>query len=255
MKVIKEDIANLERALEDDKLNIVGSMPIVMADAVKESEKTQEKIDKDNEEKELELKLEYPFLGAVKQPTPTDTILEKTSLDESLFEDYADDVRKYSNMLVDLIDRELVDPKILQDLIYWYSEDDIKRFMEVNDLIDIEEEEEEIEECITQPLQEYRIKQEPEDLDLFTIVHDELAPFDTNIMKKTKFKDVPIIDRYNYEDIAVSYADDNDNIAVITDTVDQLDFAKKVADSYKIETIGPEKYGDKFKLTLIMPII
>ena len=249
MKVIKEDIANLERALEDDKLNIVGSMPIVMADAVKESEKNQEKIDKDNKEKELE----YPFLGAKNQPTPEEPIIEKVSLDESLFEDYAD-VRKYSNTLVDMIDNELVDPKILQDLIYWCSEDDIKRFMEVNDLIDTAEEEE-VDECITQPLQEYRIKQEPEDLDLFTIVHDELAPFDSNIMKKTKFPEIAIIDRYNYEDIAVSYTDDNDNISVIMNTPEELDFAQKVADAYDIETVGPEKYGDKFKLTLIMPII
>lgn len=45
-------------------------------------------------------------------------------------------VREYSDMLSDMIDDGVIDAKNLaKDLIYWCSEDDIRRYMEVNDLI------------------------------------------------------------------------------------------------------------------------
>lgn len=48
-------------------------------------------------------------------------------------------VREYSDMLFDMIEEGIVDAEaIAKDLIYWCSEDDIKRYMEVNDLIEIE---------------------------------------------------------------------------------------------------------------------
>lgn len=50
-------------------------------------------------------------------------------------------VREYSDMLFDMIDEDVVDAKeIAKDLIYWCSEDDIKRFMELRDLIPDDEE-------------------------------------------------------------------------------------------------------------------
>ena len=57
-------------------------------------------------------------------------------LDESLDEDFDSGVREYSDMLFDMIEDGSVDAKqIAEDLIYWCSEDDIKRYMQVNDLI------------------------------------------------------------------------------------------------------------------------
>jgi len=51
-------------------------------------------------------------------------------------------MREYSNNLFDMLEEGLVDAKWLAEaLIYWCSEDDIQRFMEVNDLIFEEEEE------------------------------------------------------------------------------------------------------------------
>jgi len=52
-------------------------------------------------------------------------------------------VREYSDMLFDMIEDGAVDAEeIAKDLIYWCSEDDIKRFMEVRDLLPDEEEDE-----------------------------------------------------------------------------------------------------------------
>lgn len=56
-----------------------------------------------------------------------------------LCEDY--NVREYSDQLYDMIEDDMVDAKkIAEDLIYWCSEDDIKEYMRVNDLIFDDEE-------------------------------------------------------------------------------------------------------------------
>ena len=61
--------------------------------------------------------------------------------DDNLTEDV--NVRHYSDQLYDMLESGEVDPvEIAQDLIYWCSEDDIKRFMEVRDLIWEEDDEE-----------------------------------------------------------------------------------------------------------------
>ena len=53
-------------------------------------------------------------------------------------------VREYSDMLYDMLEEGELDAKsIAQDLIYWCSEDDIKKYMIVNDIIDDEPEDEE----------------------------------------------------------------------------------------------------------------
>ena len=138
--MLNEDIQNIERTLgKNPKLEIHGEMPITMADAVLDSEE----LEKDAEEnlKDIKKYSEKPFLGATKQPTPKEPVLPKITLDESLFEDYGN-VREYSDQLFDMIEEDMVDAKeIAQDLIYWCSEDDIKRFMEVRDLIWDEDEE------------------------------------------------------------------------------------------------------------------
>lgn len=99
MKIINEDIANIERALDNEKINIVGSMPLVMADAVVASEKTQEAIDKEMEQhnKNTRVKLNK-VVGAEKQPVPDLPEEAKSTLDESLFEDYAADTSVSENL-------------------------------------------------------------------------------------------------------------------------------------------------------------
>ena len=71
--------------------------------------------------------------------------LEFCHEDDTLKEYYGDNnVREYSDMLFDMIEEGLVDAEyIAKDLIYWCSEDDIKKYMEVNDLVDYEDEDEE----------------------------------------------------------------------------------------------------------------
>lgn len=63
------------------------------------------------------------------------------ALNESLDEDFNSGVREYSDMLFDMIEDGVVDAKqIAEDLIYWCSEDDIKHYMKVNDLMFEEDE-------------------------------------------------------------------------------------------------------------------
>lgn len=53
----------------------------------------------------------------------------------------SNNIREYSDMLFDMIDEGLVAAdQIAKDLIYWCSEDEIKRYMEVNDLISMDDE-------------------------------------------------------------------------------------------------------------------
>ena len=60
--------------------------------------------------------------------------LKDLKLKESLKEDY--NTREYSNKLYDMIEDGMIDAeKIAKDLIYWCSEDDIEKYMRVNDLI------------------------------------------------------------------------------------------------------------------------
>lgn len=132
--MLQENLENIERTLgKNPKLEIHGEMPITMADAVIESEEADEEADK--RLKDLKKFADKPFLGADKQPVPNKPVEPKISLDESLFEDYGN-VREYSDQLFDMIEEDMVDAKeIAKDLIYWCSEEDIKRFMEVRDLI------------------------------------------------------------------------------------------------------------------------
>ena len=89
MKVINEDIKNLERCIKDERVDVVGSMPITMADAFYDSEQVQDKIDKEMEEHNKETEVELnKVLGAEKQPVPDVPEVPKATLEESLFEDY-----------------------------------------------------------------------------------------------------------------------------------------------------------------------
>lgn len=90
MKIIKENIANLERCIENDKVDAVGSMPITMADAFYASQKydkrLEDAIEESNDAPELE-----KVVGAEKQPVPKMPEEPKVTLEESLFEDFIDD--------------------------------------------------------------------------------------------------------------------------------------------------------------------
>lgn len=147
MKIIKEDIENLERYIGNAKVGVHTDLPIVMADAYEDSKKRQEEIDKEIEEKNKDNVKLNKVIGAEKQPVPKLPEEAKVNLEESLFEDYDSDVRHYSDMLFYMIEEEVVDAKqIAQSLIYWCSEDDIERFMRVNELIWEEDEDESLEE-------------------------------------------------------------------------------------------------------------
>lgn len=156
MKIIKEDIENLERYIGNAKVGVHTDLPIVMADAYEDSKKRQEEIDK---EIEAANKVPEPeeVIGAEKQPVPKMPEDPKVTLEESLFEDYDSDVRHYSDMLFDMIEEGAVDAAdVAKDLIYWCSEDNIKRYMEVNMMTSefMNDDEEVEEECLKEDTEE-----------------------------------------------------------------------------------------------------
>lgn len=89
MKIIKEDIENLERFVGNRKVDVHAELPLIIADAYNSSKESQEEIEKEMEEhnKETEVKLNK-VLGAENQPVPDLPETPKAALDESLFEDY-----------------------------------------------------------------------------------------------------------------------------------------------------------------------
>lgn len=251
MKIIKEDIENLERSINDEKVDVIGSMPITMADAFYDSEKKQEQVDKEMNEKESKVKLNK-VLGAEKQPVPDLPVQAKSTLDESLFEDY-DEAREYTNKLLDMVDEGLLDPKdLIASMALYMSDDDVKDLMYTYGYI-----EDEIDESLKDPRDESLEEKvekgskiskrkstlpggkysEPEP-DEFTLVQMELnGTGDWYTLKDiTKFPELKPRKRYPADDIGQDY----DGNTIIFGTKDSdFDFARKVADAYELEISDP----------------
>lgn len=150
MKIVKEDIDNLERYIGNSKVGVHAELPLIMADAYEESKKKKEEIDKEMEEKTKDNVKLNKVIGAKKQPVPELPKQLKANLEESLFEDYDSGVRYYSDMLFDMIEDGIVDAEyIAKDLIYWCSEDDIEHYMRVNDLLS-DDEDDDIDESLNE---------------------------------------------------------------------------------------------------------
>ena len=81
MKVFKEDIDNLDNI---DQVN--GTMPVVMADAKKDSQKNDAEAESRVETDLKKLANQKAFLGAKKQPVPKEPEMAKINLDEDLFD-------------------------------------------------------------------------------------------------------------------------------------------------------------------------
>lgn len=67
--------------------------------------------------------------------------------------------------------------------------------------------------------------------DLWTQVYDELAPMDTVVIRKTKFPNLRMSQRYT-NDVGI---DNDSNIVVYGATPQRLDAAKDIADAYDVE--------------------
>lgn len=103
MKVIKEDIENLERYIGNKRVDVHAELPLIMADAYSASKNRQEEIDKllKGEKKEPEIKKKNnKVLGAEKQPVPQMPKTGQLNLEESLFEDvlYTNRPSLYENL-------------------------------------------------------------------------------------------------------------------------------------------------------------
>lgn len=252
MKIVKEDIDNLERYIGNSKVGVHAELPLIMADAYEESKKKKEEIDKEMEEKTKDNVKLNKVIGAKNQPVPELPKKLKANLDESLFEDYT--VRYYSDLLRNKIENGAVDAKsVAMDLIYWIDDDnDIKLYMQTIDLLS-DDEVDDIDESLNEGRGPNKNKPK-EDTDLFSLINQELVWENPNFISKTKFPNIKPKQRYDDSDIGVDYKKDGFvDITIRQPSEDKLDFAKKVADAYSAEIIGPASDGNNYILSIRIP--
>ena len=119
MKIIKEDLDNLERV--DDRQTVQG---IMMKDAEEQSKKSEDNFKKVAGDPQ-DLKKKKPFISGEKQPKPKDVEIPKPELEESLFENAEESensnrVHQYS---VDIIESSNQSSKHMEDKIVRVLED------------------------------------------------------------------------------------------------------------------------------------
>ena len=119
MKIIKEDLDNLERV--DDRQTVQG---IMMKDAEEQSKKSEDNFKKVAGDPQ-DLKKKKPFISGEKQPKPKDVEIPKPELEESLFENAEESensnrVHQYS---VDIIESSNQSSKHTEDKIVRVLED------------------------------------------------------------------------------------------------------------------------------------
>ena len=147
MKIIKEDLDNLERV--QGRQTVQG---IMMKDAEEQSKKSEDNF-KEVAGDPQDLKKKKAFLGAEKQPKPEDAEVPKAELEESLFEDYSNNTTQLVISLRDSIDktiyysRELMDQlrangdesnaNFIYDAVFWPLFDD-EEIMKVLDELLVE---------------------------------------------------------------------------------------------------------------------
>ena len=262
MKVLKEDLQNV-----DSVENLQPVEEIVMADAQQTSKKKWKEVKDIIDPKERAK--EEPFTGSDgKQPEPKKAEVPKPQLDESLFEDVDEEEEEVDGWGSEV---EAITADILSDIDQLAYE--IRNCVRgsytncdnVNDLADyieylgitLSEVSDEVRDAsIVESLKENideSIK-EAKEFDLWDRVYEELCPDHINIMKKTRFPDVTLGERYGQDDVIE--VDNDDNIVVYGKDDAAFDFARKVCDSYGCEFDGPhksaqykvQKYGPKFAL-------
>ena len=118
MKIIKEDLDNLERV--NDRQTVQG---IMMKDAEEQSKKSEDNF-KEVAGNPEDLKKKKPFISGEKQPKPKDVKTPKPELEESLFEDIDDmDVNRVFQYSVDIIESSNQSSKHMEDKIVKVLED------------------------------------------------------------------------------------------------------------------------------------
>lgn len=269
IKKLNEDIQNLERVMKSERVDAVGSMPITMLDAVEESEKVQDDIEKEMEEHSEKVKLNK-VIGAEKQPVPDMPEIPKLTLDESLFDDF-DSTKLNEGIIKRYSD---VQPEEVKNRGWWYftthgvqpgSIPDDLNVLEIRDGVNsagVEGTFVRLDGILnTFELKDYDMKEEPpinekllvekdaEDYTVYALVSQELCPEHGNFRRLTKFPEVKFKDRYNVEDLGIEYNKDGFvDLTIIRDFEDEFDFARAVANAYDVEFIGPIPEGpNQFK--------
>ena len=109
MKIIKEDLDNLERV--KNRQTVQG---IMMKDAEEQSKKSEDNF-KEVAGNPEDLKKKKPFISGEKQPKPKDAEVPKAELEESLFEDYSNNTTQLVISLRDSIDKTIYYSRELMD--------------------------------------------------------------------------------------------------------------------------------------------
>lgn len=165
--MLQENLENIERTLgKNPDLEIHGDMPLVMADAVIDSEETEKETEENLKEQD---KYRDGFLGATKQPTPEKPVLPKITLDESLFEDVLTERNWKTNLINGEALRKAIDDEdydeVRDTLIACYKEiaekrpDVIEDEYELNDYIEsieiLDADDDDIEDSLDYELSEF----------------------------------------------------------------------------------------------------
>lgn len=141
MRKNKRFVEAMENVPEIDNMN--GAVPVVMADAKEVSDARKERVElmMKKHRKETGAEENKPFTGTKgkNMEGKKNTELNKLDLNEELFEAYG--VRETSDKLLDLVDGGAIDKDFLINaLVKYLSEDEVKDFCEMNEIfIDDEE--------------------------------------------------------------------------------------------------------------------
>lgn len=182
----------------------------------------------------------------------------KISLDESFNKNIKEGYgpREYSEKLFDMVQDGIIDAKgLAKNLIYWLSEDDVKRYMEVTGLLDDENMDESLNEDYN--LLEYASEDEEDDYTVVDLLNDRLFGYGinkSNFRMKWKFAEVePTIKTrdgkvkrgYFYptaqkDEMVTGKADDRrafveEGIGVLVHDEDEALLAKKCAEELGLE--------------------
>lgn len=246
MKIIKEDLDNLERV--QGRQTVQG---IMMKDAEEQSKKLEDNF-KEVAGDPQDLKKKKAFLGAEKQPKPKDAEVPKAELEESLFEDIDNlsEMPMTADEAIEYWKKEHNNDPVLRmydSFLDWYEDSKMNGYIKEN--------------CRGKLTEAGGVK----DGVLYSTFGDPLTFWDkiyaeldgnlTNDNDYTKLVELPVKVKNKYQEISVT---NDGNIKVFTDSKDKLQHAIDVAEHYGLQfdigtTSGFNDPNKAFYCTVVIP--
>ena len=240
-----EEIKNLDRVVNSNRINAVTEMPPVMSDAYEDSIETDEAVDNIMDDVSKFTKNKY-FTGSTTKNVPTDPVLPRFELDESLD---ADDEE------CDLEDSEWMDQRydelMSKDRDLW-DENDYNTYFSILKCKTMTED-------FDHPITEAS-KKKTSDEDLWSLVYTSLVtmPDYVNHAAYMHHDLNELNSNERYDDVFTDY---DGNVVVYGETEDRLDPGIRIAKKYDLEyrvrpTSNSRRINNpdqQFQLTIIIP--